>query len=184
MRRLALVGLCVSSLAAACGFPGVTFIDASSDGATDGEALSDATSGEGSAGVDGTTGPDSPGSEDAGGDVGAEGGADGATDASSSDAADARAPQDSGQDVGASDAAEDTGPRKDAAADGPNCNCGAGSMLPTNLSCSSLLGLGCKGSGFTGSGPVCGTAGPYYTCVAGIGTCTAENPVTTVQECQ
>lgn len=179
MRRVALIGFCVSSLVAACGFPdGVTFTDARTGDGT--EDSSDATSGEGSVGVDGTTGPDSPGSEDAGGDVGAEG----RPDASSPDAADARAPQDSGQDVGASDAAEDTGSRMDAAADAPNCNCGAGSMLPTNLSCSSLLGLGCKGSGFMDSGPVCGTSGLYYTCVAGIGTCTAENPVRTVQACQ
>jgi hypothetical protein len=169
VRRVALVGLFVSSLAAACGFPGVTFMDAGTgDGTT---AESDATSGEGGVGVDGTTGADSPGSEDAGGDA--------ATDASSPDAADARAPQDSGQDVGASD-----GSRMDATADGPNCNCGAGSMLPTNLTCPSVLGLNCKGSGFSGSGPICGSEAHYFTCVAGTLQCMMQDDGLKVQECQ
>jgi hypothetical protein len=173
-RRLALVGLCAALLAAACGFPSVTFTDAGADGATrEEEASSDATNGEGSVGLE--TGVGDEGSVvDAGLDV-----------FNPVDAADAIAPQDSGQDVSSvPEAAADTGPRMDATSDGPNCNCGAGSMLPTNLTCTGLLGLGCTGQGFVGSGPVCGASGTYSKCATSGLSCVAQSNGTKVQECQ
>ena len=101
------------------------------------------------------------------------------------DAADAIAPRDSGQDVSSvPEASADTGPRMDATPDGPNCNCGAGSMLPTNLTCTGLLGLYCTGDGFVGSGPVCGASGTYSKCATSGLSCVAQSNGTKVQECQ
>src|SRR5580658_1211888 len=187
VRRVALVALCASSLAAACSFPGVTFDEGGvGDGTTGSDASLDSTTGDGSVGFDtgggdeGVTGTDAAVGADVvtevGADVGEETGVDAGADAVApvdaaadvSNPADTGMPHDAGQ-----DAVADTGAPKDSGgADGPNCNCSAGSMIPTVM-CTSVAGLDCMGAGFMGT-VACGTSATYYTCGStGILTCGA-----------
>jgi len=179
-RTLALAGLCASSLAAACGFVEVTYTDAgagnqeasSSGGISTGEG---SVGDEASGGNDGTVGSDAP--MDAGTDTRSDAGVNPGVDSGM----DTGAPPDAGH-----DAAQDTGaPPMDSSgiSDGPNCDCAANRMLPTNLTCSSILGITCTGSGFAGS-PACGTSANYYTCTNGTLQCTMQYEGPRTQECQ
>jgi hypothetical protein len=176
---LALVGLCASSFGAACTFPDVTFEDGGLGG--DGTTSPDATS-ESGGGNDGTTGADSIVQVDGAMDAGSDAGVDSVAPVDAG--ADVLTPPDAGHEAGGGmDAAAETGPRMDSGTDGPNCNCPASQMLPTNLTCPSVLGINCTGSGFTNS-PACGTSANYYSCVRGTLQCITQYEGPMVQECQ
>jgi len=171
VRTLAILGLGAGALVAACSFPDVTFrADASvGDGAIDGTG-EDVTTGDGSAEGDG--GLDARGAADAADASDAPG--------TPADAADASPAQDAAPDVSS---ARDAMVDAPGAVDGPNCDCAASAMLPTNLSCLGVGALGCTGSGFKGA-PACGTSGQYLTCSSVLLACSAQDAGTRVQECQ
>ena len=119
-RSAALLGLCASSLAAACGFPNVTFEDGVvEDGGVDQAAPADATNGDGSVELDASDGSDGAAQVDStiedavpsadasadGADVGADAGADVGVEMGD---VGADVAVDTGVDVGA-DVAVDTG---------------------------------------------------------------------------
>ncbi|MGO9837970.1 MAG: hypothetical protein ACLP1X_27620 [Polyangiaceae bacterium] len=187
LRRVGIVSLCVSSLAAACSFPDVAFVGDSSvgDGTTGSDAPLDSASGEGSVGFDtgggdeGVTGTDAPGGD--GREV-----ADVGADAGPGDAADAGAPLDSGQDASGVPDAADTGTPKDSGGvtDGPNCDCAASSMFKTGISCAGLLGIGCTGTQGFMSTPSCGQTADFFMCTGGVLSCTTVDNGPRVQQCQ
>jgi hypothetical protein len=77
----------------------------------------------------------------------------------------------------------DTGREPDAGSDGPNCNCAASAMYPTNVSCGLLVGLVCaQPEGFS-TNPPCGTSADYVVCTPNGLACGATHS-TRVQQCR
>jgi hypothetical protein len=188
VRRVALVALCASSLAAACSFPDVTFEDGGvGDGTTGSDASQDSTTSEGSVafdtgggdeGVTGTDAPvgDGPRAADVGVEAGAETGVDAGVDA---------APVDSGPDVSSVPDAADTGVPKDSGGvtDGPNCDCAVSQMYATGITCTGVLGICAGKQGFMTT-PSCGESADFFTCASGLGSCTQDDLGSRVQQCQ
>jgi hypothetical protein len=191
VRRVALVALCASSLAAACSFPDVSFEGAGGDGTTGSDASQDSTTGEGSVGFDtgggdeGVPGTDAPvGDGPRAADVGAETGADVGAETGVDAGADG-APVDSGPDTGSAPDAADTGAPKDSGSvtDGPNCDCAASQMYATGITCTGILGICAGKQGFMTT-PACGESADFFTCASGLASCTQDDLGPRVQQCQ
>lgn len=184
-------------VAAGCGFPSVAFDSSDASGPDDGAGGSPEAAADAAGAPDGSSDAGDGGASDAhtaDATSDAQAGKDATVDAAAPDASngDATFPDVVAPDTGAGDAATADGQPPDASGTGSpdagvNCDCGAGAMIPTHVTCGALSGsiLDCTGAaGFTDDGPPCGqSSNTYVTCPSGINvTCTGVAS-TMVQHC-
>jgi hypothetical protein len=179
-----------------CGFPEVAFDP--SDASDSGVGLVDATAPPGEAEAMDTGNPSGDTTLDMEGGASVDApnnAADGPEGGSPADAPSDARDAAVGAEAGARDAS-DAGPldanvadAHDAALDGGvNCDCGAGAMIPTHVTCSGILNLGIltctSAAGFSDNGPLCGqSSNSFVTCPSGIQLACTGIQSTAVQRC-